>query len=100
MIPFSFGDDPSNFGDSASIQCSVPSGDFPIEFKWLLNEKLIDENIGISISKLGKRLSILNIDSVTGYHAGNFTCIASNAAGSVNHTEALIVNGNWYFVAE
>lgn len=45
------------------------------------------------MTKLGKRLSVLNIDSVNGHHAGNYTCVASNLASAVNHTALLIVNG-------
>lgn len=92
IVPFSFGDEPSNFGDSASIQCSVTSGDFPIDIVWYLNGKPIDKN-SVSTSKVGKRINVLNIDSVDGYHAGNYTCVASNLASSVNHTALLIVNG-------
>lgn len=93
IVPFTFGDEPSNFGDSASIQCSVTIGDFPIDIVWLLNGIPIDEN-SVSTSKIGKRLNVLNIDSVTGYHAGNYTCVASNLASAINHTALLIVNGD------
>lgn len=91
-MPFSFGDEPSNYGDSASIQCSVTSGDFPIDIIWLLSGRPIDDGL-VSIGKMGKRLSILNIDAVTARHAGNYTCLASNLAGAVDHSDVLIVNG-------
>lgn len=68
-------------------------GDFPIDIEWRLNDEPMDDTL-ISVNKLGKRLSLLNIDSVTGYHAGNYTCIASNLAGSVEHSSRLIVNGD------
>ena len=95
IVPFSFGDEPSNFGDSASIQCSTTSGDLPIQVTWFLNGKRVDKN-SVSLSTVGKRLSILNIDSVDGYHAGNYTCVATNLANSVNYTALLIVNGTFY----
>lgn len=90
---FDFGDGPSNFGDTASVSCIVTSGDFPIEFKWLFNNKPISEIAGVSTVKLGKRNSVMNIDSVNGKHAGNYTCQASNSASMVNFTATLIVNG-------
>lgn len=68
-------------------------GDFPIDIEWRLNGDPLDDS-RVSIGKMGKRLSILNIDSVSGYHAGNYTCIASNLAGSVEHSSRLIVNGS------
>lgn len=94
ISPFSFGDDPSNSGDSASIQCSVTSGDFPIDIVWLHDGLPIDAmDSAIVTSKLGKRLSVLNIDSVEGRHAGQFSCVASNLAGAVEWAAVLIVNG-------
>lgn len=95
-MPFTFGEEPSNFGESASIQCSVIVGDFPIDIVWLLNGITVDDT-SVSTSKLGKRLSVLNIDSVNGHHAGNYTCVASNLASAVNHTALLIVNGILFF---
>lgn len=93
IAPFHFGDDPSNFGDSASIQCLVTSGDFPIDFKWLYNGRPVSEVFGISTVKLGKRTYALTIDSVNGKHAGNYTCEASNSAGVDRYNATLIVNG-------
>lgn len=93
IAPFDFGDEPSNFADSASVQCLVTSGDLPIEFKWLFNGRPVTEIAGVTTVKLGKRNSVLSIDSVNGKHAGNFTCQASNLAMIVNYTSQLIVNG-------
>lgn len=77
------------------MSCIVTSGDFPITFKWLFNNKPISEVSGISTVKLGKRNSAMTIDSVNGRHAGNYTCQASNSAATVNYTAVLIVNGIW-----
>lgn len=49
--------------------------------------------MGIQISKMGSRSSVLTIDSVQGQHAGNYTCYGKNAAGVSNYTTTLIVNG-------
>lgn len=93
IASFDFGEEPSNFGDSASVQCLVTSGDLPVEFQWFFNGHSVSEFPGITTAKMGKRNSVLTIDSVTGKHAGNFTCLASNLASLVNFTAALIVNG-------
>lgn len=90
---FDFGDAPASFGDTVSVSCIVSSGDFPIKFQWFFNNKPISEVAGISTVKLGKRNSVMNIDSVNGKHAGNYTCQASNSATTVNFTANLIVNG-------
>lgn len=93
IASFVFGEEPSNFADSASVQCLVTSGDLPIEFKWLFNGRPVTEISGITTAKMGKRNSVLTIDSVNGKHAGNFTCQASNSALTVNFTSQLVVNG-------
>lgn len=93
IAPFDFGEEPSNFADSASVACLVTTGDMPISFKWFFNNRPVKEFAGITTVKLGNRNSVLNIDSVTGKHAGQYTCEASNQAASVNYTSKLIVNG-------
>lgn len=97
IAPFDFGDEPSNFAESASVACLVITGDLPITFKWFFNDHPVKEFAGITTVKLGNRNSVLNIDSVTGKHAGNYTCIASNEAASFSYTSELIVNGTWKF---
>lgn len=94
IAEFDFGPTASNFGDSASVQCLVTSGDLPIEFRWLYNLRPVSEIAGITTAKMGKRNSVLTIDSVTEQHVGNFTCRAtSNSVITVNYTAELIVNG-------
>lgn len=75
------------------MQCLLVSGDFPVNFKWLFNGRPISEVSGISTVKLGKKISAMTIDSVSGKHAGNYTCQASNTAAVVNYTAQLTVNG-------
>lgn len=74
----------------------MTSGDLPIEFKWLFNRRPVIEIAGVTTAKMGKRNSVLTIDSVNGKHAGNFTCQATNQASSVNFTSQLIVNGIFF----
>lgn len=91
---FQFGTDPVNFGESASVQCLVTTGDFPIGFHWFFNGRRINDAVyDVSMVKLGKKISALSIDVVRAHHAGNYTCMATNRAASVNHSAELIVNG-------
>lgn len=71
----------------------MTAGDLPLNITWLFNGTDIDDSFGVSQTMLGKRLSVLNIDYVNGYHAGNYSCQASNRAAFVNYTAELIVNG-------
>lgn len=91
IIPFDFGE-PIDALNVASVTCSVLKGDTPIHFNWMFNGKEIFDD-GIMITRGGHRVSLLNIDSVQSRHAGNYSCIAQNLAGSVQNTAELFVNG-------
>jgi len=41
ISPFSFGDEPLNRGEVASVNCVVPKGDLPLDIYWTLNSALI-----------------------------------------------------------
>ncbi|XP_021705549.1 Down syndrome cell adhesion molecule-like protein Dscam2 isoform X5 [Aedes aegypti] len=95
ILPFSFGTDPMNYGDSASIQCSVISGDFTFRIEWLLNGNAIsaiDSLTGLTTTEFGRRAKALSIEGINWNHAGNYTCRVSNNAGVAELTEELIVD--------
>lgn len=71
----------------------MTSGDLPVNFQWLFNGRPVHEVAGITTAKMGKRNTVLTIDSVTDRHVGNFTCRASNSATTANFSARLIVNG-------
>jgi hypothetical protein len=93
ILPFDFGEESVNSGDLASLQCSVYKGDLPITITWLHNNKSTGYNDGILISKAGKKVSSLTIDSVQAEHVGTYTCIAENKAGRSSFSAYLRVNG-------
>ncbi|XP_018577216.1 Down syndrome cell adhesion molecule-like protein Dscam2 isoform X5 [Anoplophora glabripennis] len=91
LQPFIFGDEPAFMGDSTTVQCSLVSGDMPVEFSWLLNGEPVKEIDGINVGSFGKKTSVLSIDSVYELHAGNYTCVATNKAGVSTYTTELVV---------
>lgn len=93
IVPFSFGNEAMNNDETVSVTCTVSGGDLPINFIWLLNRVPIEPYQDILIEKRGKRISALTIESLKAAHRGNITCLAENAAGIVEHTSELIVNG-------
>lgn len=80
-------------GETASVQCLILGGDLPMAIQWLLNAKALDTVHGVSLSKIGKRVNVLTIESISGQHAGNYTCRAKNVAGTTSYSAQLIVNG-------
>lgn len=78
----------------ATVQCAVVKGDLPVGIVWSLNGRIIGNDYpDIVVSRSSKRVSTLTIDSVAARHAGEYSCTASNAAGSVVHLAVLSVNG-------
>lgn len=82
-----------NSGDTVSVQCTIAGGDLPLEVSWTLNGRPLEAYLEIITQKLGKRINNLIIDSVSEKHAGNYSCIAENAAGSAEFSAELMVIG-------
>ena len=94
LLPLTFGRSVMNEGSFAQASCIVSEGDEPLSISWSFNGTDIQSDLGIFITPVGSRGSILIINSVGHRHSGNFTCIAKNAAGSKAQTVELKVNGN------
>lgn len=92
-MPFAFEEGPAQTGQSISLTCSVVDGDMPLQINWFLNEKPAENIMGLTQAKIGKRISVLSIDSVEADHAGQFTCRANNKAGQAEASAELKVNG-------
>lgn len=95
MTSFSFGGDIPKAGETISIQCTVSSGDIPIEFAWTFNGKSTSDLANVFVSKTGRRVSSLTVESLTEKNVGNYSCLARNMAGETGHTASLYVNGNY-----
>uniref|UniRef100_A0AAR5PMJ8 Down syndrome cell adhesion molecule-like protein Dscam2 n=1 Tax=Dendroctonus ponderosae TaxID=77166 RepID=A0AAR5PMJ8_DENPD len=92
ILPFDFGEDSVHEGQSLQAQCFVPEGDLPLDITWLLNDKEMPQALRLSSLPVGKRSSILIVESVTHAHAGNYTCRAKNRAGETAYSTELHVN--------
>lgn len=82
-----------NSGEPVSVHCTISGGDLPVRVRWTLNGQSIDPSLSILLDKHGQRIHNLLIDSISAKHAGNYTCIAENNAGLIQHSAELIVNG-------
>lgn len=96
-MPFSI-DGELSVGDNAQLTCHVARGDMPINISWTFR----NADGGTSgplpepmlLNRIGKKIVMLEIPSVTEYHRGSYTCTATNRAGVIEHTAELMVNGN------
>ena len=94
IVPFSFGRDVIDSGEYAQLTCVVSRGDMPITITWSLKGHELNSGPSITTNMLGRRASILIISSVDYSHVGEYTCRATNMAGSVTYAAELNVNGN------
>ncbi|KAF2359264.1 Immunoglobulin-like domain, partial [Trinorchestia longiramus] len=79
-------------GKDVQIVCYVPDGDTPLNIRWYFHGKEVSHTMGVSTMKLGSRSNILNIESATHGHSGDYTCVASNDAGEDRYSAALTVH--------
>lgn len=95
ITPFEFGEEILNEGETASVSCVMSKGDLPVRFTWRFNGEEIKarNNLGIVLTNISKKTSILNIEPVSSVHRGSYTCEIKNEAGVTNHTTILSVNG-------
>lgn len=102
IVPFNFGEVPSNPGDTAVVNCVVTKGDLPLDISWTFSTETIDSSLhrDITTTPLGTRASVLTINYVSANHQGNYTCIVQNAAGRAEYVATLVVNGTSIILTE
>lgn len=92
IIPFAY-DEVINVGDSVDLFCQIAKGDKPINVRWKFESN--EANVGVQFSsrRLSDKASMLSISAASAQHSGNYTCTATNRAGSVSYATQLTVNG-------
>ena len=75
-----------------SLFCSVIAGDEPISLHWQKDGNLLVESDSVSISKV-EHDSILRFSSLEAHHMGNYSCHASNEAGTAVKFSYIQVKG-------
>ena len=96
IAPFQFPSDTVDEGKYVQIGCSVISGDEPLKISWSLHGDTISSDPSIITTMIGTRSSILIISKVGYRHSGDYTCRATNKAGSATYSAVLKVNGNFF----
>ncbi|XP_025202793.1 Down syndrome cell adhesion molecule-like protein Dscam2 isoform X44 [Melanaphis sacchari] len=92
ILPFSFGDNPSNAGDKVQVGCTVAKGDQPLRINWNFYSEELSSNMGVSTMAVGDSMNVLFIPSVAPSNRGNYTCVAKNPSGYDSYTAQLLVN--------
>ncbi|VVC29919.1 Fibronectin type III,Immunoglobulin subtype,Immunoglobulin-like domain,Immunoglobulin-like [Cinara cedri] len=81
-------------GMRAAISCQIVEGDLPVMFTWKKDGDGVNNDLGVGTTTRNhdEYSSSLIIERITAEHAGNYTCIATNAAGGEKFTVPLTVN--------
>ncbi|XP_039227466.1 Down syndrome cell adhesion molecule-like protein Dscam2 isoform X2 [Drosophila yakuba] len=99
ITPFATGSQPTHLGQYITYQCTLTEGDLPLNIRWTFNNQPLfnDDDQDIIIAKMGRRSSVLTIESVADRHAGNYSCHGENAAGRATYSTQLrvIVPPRW-----
>lgn len=84
-------------GERVTLTCTVSLGDEPLSITWLWHGTPIGSGTtnpgGMSVVNLNSYNSVLSIELVGPQHAGDFTCVATNAAAATRYTYTLTVHG-------
>ncbi|XP_076065820.1 cell adhesion molecule Dscam1-like isoform X6 [Oratosquilla oratoria] len=78
-------------GKLLQISCLVTDGDEPITLQWFKDHLPLRSTSDTVVSHLTSKVSNLLLPSVTSTHTGTYSCRASNAAGSSEHSATLRV---------
>ncbi|KAI5642677.1 immunoglobulin i-set domain-containing protein [Phthorimaea operculella] len=80
-------------GESVHLDCHVSKGDTPLNITWAFQGQPVNRRMGLKTTTLSERVSVLDIPNALGANSGNYTCIATNRAGTATHTAVLNVIG-------
>ncbi|XP_050520795.1 cell adhesion molecule Dscam2 isoform X44 [Daktulosphaira vitifoliae] len=92
ILPFSFGELPSNSGDPVQVVCTVIKGDKPLSISWNFYGEELSSNMGVTTMPIGDSMNVLSIPSVGPTNRGNYSCLAQNPAGYDSYRAQLLVN--------
>uniref|UniRef100_A0A1B0DMD3 Ig-like domain-containing protein n=1 Tax=Phlebotomus papatasi TaxID=29031 RepID=A0A1B0DMD3_PHLPP len=79
-------------GMRAAISCQILEGDLPVSFRWERNGKPVIGTGNEVIRRLDEYSASLVVEHISSEHSGNYSCIASNVAGTEKFTVPLTVN--------
>ncbi|KAH7975126.1 hypothetical protein HPB49_024198 [Dermacentor silvarum] len=90
LVPFSFPKE-QQIGAAVAVTCIASRGTQPLLLTWLKNGLPINPRGNAAPKMLSASISALTIDRVDADDVANYTCRATNAAGSDSHTAELVV---------
>ena len=95
IVPFSRRTSSLQKGERITLTCTIAKGDSPINILWQKDQENIQssEKGDIKVIAFDEFNSMLTIEDLDVRHIGNYSCLASNSAGTAIHYQTVHVNG-------
>ena len=96
IVPFSRRTSSLQKGERITLTCTIAKGDTPISIIWQKDEEHIktsEKADDIKVIAFDEFNSMLTIEDLDVRHIGNYSCLASNSAGTAIHYQTIHVNG-------
>ncbi|KAH9368880.1 hypothetical protein HPB48_004379 [Haemaphysalis longicornis] len=87
-------------GMRTRVYCNIARGDPPVSIAWLRDGRPLKSGPDIEVRVLDAFSVALAIESLSPRHDGRYTCLASNAAATVNYTAPLRVHVPPHWIKE
>ncbi|KAH7936604.1 hypothetical protein HPB49_001639 [Dermacentor silvarum] len=87
ILPFAF-PRALTVGETTSVTCTTTAGDEPFKYIWLKDGLVVQPGDNVKVVT-SPEFSVFKIDKLTLENAGNYTCVVSNAGGTVSHASTL-----------
>lgn len=83
-----------NAGERLALQCAVIKGGLPMTVNWLKETSPATNAAGVHVKLINDFTASLTVESLTGQHAGLYTCWVRNEGGRAQSTVTVVVQGN------
>ena len=92
MESFSF---PRNLtrGKRLRVICTVTEGDRPLQVEWHREGARVAPSRTVAVRRIDEYTSLLGISYLETEHAGNYSCVASNAVATYSKSAVLTIRG-------
>ncbi|XP_076363652.1 cell adhesion molecule Dscam1-like isoform X2 [Tachypleus tridentatus] len=99
LQPFEFPND-LEMGSKVVAVCILREGDPPVTIVWKKDGQQLSHGGRLTIEQVNIDISNLKISIISPEDVGNYTCTATNSAGSDSFTAALVVRGPPFWLHE
>ena len=80
-------------GERLTLTCTVAKGDTPMSIEWTRDGVPVRLQKGLKVINVDQFSSMLAIASLDSAHVGNYSCRATNGAGTAAYAQMIKING-------